>query len=230
MSKTTSTLSTGSFVGSPGFHYKRIAWASIFAGLLVALGIQMLLSLLGIGIGMGAINPLRDRNPLEGLGMGALLWWGITFLLALFAGGWVSGRLSRTGNRFETMVHGILTWVMFVLVNVYILTSAVGSVLNATGNVAGSADPAMVQNQAGEQRSNGAVTDTRNRQTENEVAADLSKAGIYSFIGLLFGAIVAAMGSTMGRGKSYNDYEDVDANRHGSDYVAPHHPISPAIG
>lgn len=226
---TTSVLSTGSFKGISGFHHKRIAWASIFAGFLVALGIQLLLSLLGIGIGMGAINPLRDHNPMAGLGTGALLWWGITFLLSLFAGSWVSGRLSRTENRFETAIHGILTWVIFVLVNVYILSSAAGSVLNARSDVAGRTDPGFVQNQPNYPRSNGVLSEPGNRQAENDVVSDLSKAGIYSFAGLLLAACIAVLGSTIGRGRNYNDYDEIDANRDRSDYV-PVHPASPAIG
>lgn len=67
---TTSTVQNrGSFLG-----IKRISWAAIFGGALIALGIQLLLSLLGLGIGMGTIDPLQARSPMDGLGTGALIW------------------------------------------------------------------------------------------------------------------------------------------------------------
>ncbi len=226
---TTSAVSTGSINRTSSFHHKRIAWAAIFAGLLVALGIQLLLSLLGMGIGMGAVNPLSGHDHMANLGIGVLLWWVITFLIALFVGGWVAGRLSRTANRFETAIHGILTWVTFVLFNVYMLTSVAGSAINTASNAAGRTNLATTQTQGSNLNTNTIPPDTRTRQTENDVASDLSKAGIYSFIGLLLGAIIAAIGSTMGRGTKYEDYDDVDINRYRNDYITPR-PISPAIG
>lgn len=40
--------------------FKRISWGAVFAGLVVALVVQFILSLLGIGIGFGAMDPLQE--------------------------------------------------------------------------------------------------------------------------------------------------------------------------
>ena len=125
--------------GSTTFHYKRISWAAIFAGTLVALGVQLLLSLLGIGIGMGGIDPLHRANPGAGVAAGTYFWWAMTFSVSLFIGGWVSGKLSRTINRFESIMHGILTWIIFVLINFFLLTSIAGSMTNAATGILGGA-------------------------------------------------------------------------------------------
>src|SRR5436189_1106352 len=72
---------------------KRISWGAIIAGVVVALVVQMVFSLLGMGIGMGAIDPM-DTNPVQGLGIGALVWWVASMLISLFTGGYVAGRLA----------------------------------------------------------------------------------------------------------------------------------------
>jgi len=213
----------------PGFHHKRITWASIFAGLLVALGIQLLLSLLGIGIGMGSVNPLRDRNPAAGMGIVAMLWWAISFLLAVFAGGWVAGRLSKTGNKFETNMHGILTWALFVIVNVYIMSSAAGSILYTAGNIAGRADSATIQERITAVNANPLQSEARVRLAANDVASALSKAGIFSFVGLLLGAVLAAVGSGFGRGTQNDDYDAFDDVRQRHDPGVPR-AASPVVG
>ena len=45
---------------------KRISWSAVFAGVLVAIVTQMLLTLLGLGIGLGTIDPFR--NVIQPLG------------------------------------------------------------------------------------------------------------------------------------------------------------------
>lgn len=88
---------------------KRISWCAVFAGVLVAIVTQMLLTLLGIGIGLGTIDPVQERNPAAGLGIGSAIWYIISSLLSLFLGGWVAGRLASAPRLFDGVVHGVLT-------------------------------------------------------------------------------------------------------------------------
>lgn len=222
---------------SNDFNVKKISWPAIFAGALIALGIQILLSLLGMGIGMSSVDPMKEQNPMAGLGTGTLIWWIITFLLALFAGGWVAGRLSGTAHRFESILHGILTWVIFVLFNIYLLTSAAGSILNTAGGILGStlslagqgatapgvankieqkvaqtADTTNVQNQVDKLKAKAPEAEAKAREVGDDVASALSKAGFYSFIGLLLGAAIAAFAASRGR-RSDDDVELLDRTR-----------------
>ncbi|MBC7945641.1 MAG: hypothetical protein H7X91_10355 [Burkholderiales bacterium] len=51
---------------------KRISWAAVFAGVILAMVIQLLLSLLGTGIGMSTVDPLQGETPgASALGLGA---------------------------------------------------------------------------------------------------------------------------------------------------------------
>ena len=114
---------------------KRISWAAVFAGVVVALVVQMVLSLLGLGIGIGTIDPVQETNPLAGLGTGTLIWWISSMLISLFAGGWVAGRLSGMTRKADSIIHGVLTWSVFTLVSFYLLTTTVGGIMNTAGNI-----------------------------------------------------------------------------------------------
>ncbi len=127
---------TGRATGLAAF--KRISWGAVFAGVVIALTIQLSLSLLGLGIGMGTINPTEESNPFAGLGTGSLIWWIVTMLIALFAGGWVAGRLAGIPRAFDSVLHGVLTWSVFTLLSFYLLTTAVGRIISGVGGVVGS--------------------------------------------------------------------------------------------
>jgi hypothetical protein len=116
---------------------KRISWGAVFAGALVALVVQISLSLLGLGIGMGTVDPMEEANPLRGLGTGAIIWWAISMLLALFAGGYVAGHLAGVPRKLDSSLHGVLTWCLFTMVSLYLLTTAVGRIMSGVGNVLG---------------------------------------------------------------------------------------------
>ncbi|MEJ7708346.1 MAG: hypothetical protein WKF84_00415 [Pyrinomonadaceae bacterium] len=117
---------------------KRISWASVFAGVVIVLVTQLLLSLLGLGIGASTINPTTEQDPTSGLGLGAGIWFIISSLIALFAGGWVAGRLAGIPRNTDSMLHGILTWGLSTLLLFYFLTSTVGSLIGGTFRVLGS--------------------------------------------------------------------------------------------
>ncbi|MCU7496471.1 MAG: hypothetical protein HF314_15295 [Ignavibacteria bacterium] len=116
---------------------KRISWGAVIAGVVVALVVQLILSLLGLGIGFGAIEPLQESNPFSGLGTGALVWWVISMLIALFLGGMTASRLAGVPRAFDSVLHGVLTFSVFTLISFYLLTTAIGSVISGVGSVVG---------------------------------------------------------------------------------------------
>ncbi|PRY13185.1 hypothetical protein CLV24_10699 [Pontibacter ummariensis] len=117
--------------------FKRISWGAVFAGLVVALVVQLAWSLLGLGIGFGTINPVEEQDPMAGLGTGALIWWIVSTLVSLFIGGWVAGRLAGMPTTADSILHGIITWSLFTLLSFYLLTTAVGRVLSGVGSLVG---------------------------------------------------------------------------------------------
>ncbi|MBD2755348.1 hypothetical protein [Spirosoma validum] len=133
----TLSYSTESAYGRNNFM-KRISWSAILAGVLVAIVSQMLLTLLGVGIGLSTIDPVTERNPTAGLGTGSAVWYIVSSLFSLFIGGWIAGRLASAPRLFDGIIHGILTWCLATLITIYFLTTTLGSLIGGAGRLVGS--------------------------------------------------------------------------------------------
>jgi hypothetical protein len=124
----------------------KIAWGAVFAGVVVALAIQLVLNLLGMGVGGATLNPLGDDSPsATSLSIGAGIWFAVSGILAALAGGYTAGRLAGVPNDSTAGWHGLTTWALATLVIFYLLTSTLGGILggayrgitSALGGVAG---------------------------------------------------------------------------------------------
>jgi hypothetical protein len=125
---------------------RRISWAAIFAGIIIVLVVQLTLSLFGIGIGASTIDPLNGETPsASSFSLGAAIWWVVVSIIALFAGGWVAGRLAGMPQETDGLLHGFITWGAATLVAIYFLTSAAGSILTGSFGVMGDAFAATGQ-------------------------------------------------------------------------------------
>jgi len=119
---------------------RRISWGAIFAGLFVALATQLLLSLLGVGIGASTIHlGSSDSASASGLGIGGAIWFFLSILISLFAGGWVAGTVAGMPRRVEGLLHGVVVWSLTTLVTVYLLTTAIGGILGGATGLLGKA-------------------------------------------------------------------------------------------
>jgi hypothetical protein len=130
MTKSTHTLSDK----SPITFISRLSWSAIFAGVFIAVAVQLLLSLLGLSIGFGSINPV-EAKPFTGLATGTLIWWAITVLISLFSGGWVAGWLSNQTQKTDLILHGLITWCLFTFLNIYIVALSVSKIAGGVGSV-----------------------------------------------------------------------------------------------
>jgi len=115
----------------------RVSWGAIIVGAVIALSLQMLLNLLGLGIGASSINVASGSTPGEGLAIGAGVWFAVAALISLFAGGWVSGRLAGIPNRNDGMLHGFATWSVSSILTVVLLSSAVGGIIGGSASMLG---------------------------------------------------------------------------------------------
>ena len=121
-------------------EYRRIAWSAVFAGVVVALAVNLVLAVLGIGIGLTTIEPAQGDTPQAStIGIAATVWWIVTALIALGAGGWVAGRMAGVPTRIDGALHGLITWGIATLLVFWLLTSAIGSLIGGTFSVVGDA-------------------------------------------------------------------------------------------
>ena len=142
--KTTGVVPDTTTVLGDGHHiHKRIAWGALFGGVIIAVAVQLLLSLLGAGIGLGTVNVNAGTTPsASGFGIGAGLWWVISSCVALFVGGYASAWMAGISTRFDGILHGLVTWGMATLLTIYLLSSAVGSIVGGGFSALGSATSA----------------------------------------------------------------------------------------
>lgn len=116
---------------------KSISWRAIFAGTITVLSILLILNLIGLWIGLGVINPTEETDPLSGVGTGSIIWWVISNLIALFAGGFVAARAGVSFTNISGVLQGIMTWALYTILSAWLLTTVVGNIISGVGSAVG---------------------------------------------------------------------------------------------
>ena len=98
----------------------RVRWGGVMSGFVVAMGTILLLTALGMAIGITTLGDSRATTDYvePGLGVGVSIWGAITLLLASFLGGMVSTRVTDRPDRGGAFIHGTLVW---TLVSVFLI-------------------------------------------------------------------------------------------------------------
>lgn len=122
----------------------RLSWGAVFAGVVIAVAVQLVLGILGAGIGLTMVDPVEGTTPgAAGFGIGAGIFWLITTVIALGAGGYAAARVAGVHDRFDALVHGLVVWGVTLILTLYLLTSVVGGIIGGAfrtvGAVAGAA-------------------------------------------------------------------------------------------
>ena len=104
----------------------RVSWAGVWSGFLIGLGVLLLLSTLGLAVGIST----ADIGPGQGsdartLGIGAAIWAGASLLIALFLSGMIASRVSMVVDRMVATTHGALVWVLTMLGILYLAGTGV---------------------------------------------------------------------------------------------------------
>src|SRR5258708_22511225 len=108
----------------------RMSWGAVFAGLFIVFAIQLLFSLLGFGVGLRLVQPASGGGADAGnIGLGAVVWWMVTYLIALIVGCYAAAWLAGTTRSFDGALHGVVTWAMGLAVSLFLVTSAIGGLL-----------------------------------------------------------------------------------------------------
>jgi hypothetical protein len=118
-------------VERPGtFRLNRIAWSSVFAGVAIALIVHVLLSLLGLGVGLATVHPVDGGSPdASTFSLSAGIWAVVSGIIAAAAGGYVAGRTSGVDRKDAGVFHGLTTWAATTLIILYLLTTTVGALV-----------------------------------------------------------------------------------------------------
>jgi hypothetical protein len=122
----------------------RVSWAGVWSGFLVGLGVLMLVSTLGLAVGITA----ADIGPGQGgdarsLGVGAAVWAGLSLLVALFVSGMVAARVSMVVDRTVATTHGVLVWVLTMLGILYLAGTGISLGMSGVLGIARGATSAV---------------------------------------------------------------------------------------
>ncbi|KQO67626.1 PhnA-like protein [Methylobacterium sp. Leaf87] len=108
----------------------QVSWGAIFAGSVTALVAQVILNMVGVGVGLSSVSTTAGDNPAAStLSMGAGIWFVGSGIVAALAGGFLAGRLSGKPITGTAGLHGLVSWAVTTLVVLYLLTSAAGGLI-----------------------------------------------------------------------------------------------------
>lgn len=129
----------------------RTSWGAIFAGVIVAIALQVLLVMLGLAVGAAAIDP-NAANPFSGIGIGSVIWLVLSGIVSIFVGAYVTGRLSGAVNRSDGGLNGLVVWALFLVVGLFVAGSGAAGVVGGVyslgksgASAAGRADSGVLE-------------------------------------------------------------------------------------
>lgn len=97
-------------------RFDLVHWAPAWAGMFVSIAVLLLLTPLGVAIGLSS-------------GTGAAIWGFICLIVAFFVGGYVTGRTLSFEDSFIAAAHGLLAWAVALsfLVLATVLLGTIGA-------------------------------------------------------------------------------------------------------
>ncbi|SNR87625.1 hypothetical protein SAMN05192560_1526 [Methylobacillus rhizosphaerae] len=116
-----------------------ISWRAILAGLAVAIAIQLVLSLLGTGIGFSFVEPVNtgETPSAQAFGIGASLWWIVSWILSLTAGTIVAVLSAGEITRCRGALMGIVIWALATIAGACVFTNLAGGAFKTTAGAIG---------------------------------------------------------------------------------------------
>jgi len=111
-----------------------LQWGPVWAGLVGAFGLLLVLGLLGLAVGLGTA-----RNATTGqLGTASLIWGVIITLVSFFVGGWIAGRTaSYPSSSFAGFIIGSIVWALGTALAVLLTAMGVGGVVGTALSIFG---------------------------------------------------------------------------------------------
>ncbi|AWI86935.1 PhnA-like protein [Methylobacterium sp. DM1] len=110
-----------------------VSWGAILAGTVIAIVTQVVLNLVGVGVGLASVGTNGAENPAAStFSLGAGLWFVGSGVVASLVGGLIAGRLSGKSLPGSAALHGLVSWAVTTLVVLYLLTSAASGLVGGT--------------------------------------------------------------------------------------------------
>lgn len=109
-----------------------ISWSSIFAGVLSAFGLFVLLSVLGVAAGLEASD---DGSTVTFGPQIASIITGLFIVLAFLSGGFIAAWTADVDETESAVLHGFLVWALFVVLLIGMVAAGLGSGIGASSRI-----------------------------------------------------------------------------------------------
>jgi hypothetical protein len=124
-----------------------ITWGPIFGGAAAAIGVTLILLLLGSGVGLTMVSPWSGQSSSLGtVGVTAAIWLVVVQWLSSGLGGYITGRLRTKWAAvhtdevfFRDTAHGFISWALATIFVAGFLASSLTSLAGAGAQAVGSA-------------------------------------------------------------------------------------------
>ena len=113
----------------------RVQWGPVFAGVLAAIVVFLLLTILGIALGASVLEPANTAGE---IGTWAAVWGAITAIVAFLIGGWIAARAAVTEGTFASLLNGVTVGIAGLLLIIWLTASGLGNLFGTIGSTVGS--------------------------------------------------------------------------------------------
>lgn len=180
----------------------RINWGAIIGGTIIAMFSQLLLGLLGVAIGVTAID-LGTAVPVYGLSIGTGIWLVLITIISAFIGAFAAGRFAGVVSRYDGLLHGVATLALLTVISLFMISAGASNVISGAFSYGIQAAQVPQVQQVIKGQSTGAAAQvqmTPQQQATFQRQADRYVTGISwtAFITGLLSLIAAAVGGLLG--------------------------------
>lgn len=113
----------------------RVQWGPVVAGVLAAIVMFLLLTILGIALGASVLDPANTAGE---IGTWAAVWGAITAIVSFLIGGWIAARAAVIEGTFAGLLNGISVGIAGLLLIIWLTASGLGSLFGTIGSTVGS--------------------------------------------------------------------------------------------
>lgn len=167
-------------------------WQAVLAGVFMSLVVQILLTMLGFGVGLLTVDiPTADAAP-AGAGWAAFVWWAVSGIIAAFIGGAIAAANAPDQTAPGRVAHALGSWAVATVLVVAATTMTAGTVASVSSNLAGPSYQASARiaalSPASRQTTGSAQQIAPTRAQIDEAKKHFAYVMLASFFALLLGA------------------------------------------
>ncbi|KRR27600.1 hypothetical protein [Bradyrhizobium retamae] len=184
-------------------------WSAVLAGVFASLVVQILLTMLGFGIGLLAVDVPTASSAPASAGWVAFVWWAVSGIIAAFVGGAVAAANSPDQTGLGRVGHALAAWAVTTVVVVAAAALMPASATSIASNLVGpsyaaSARVASLSN-APARETVGTTARAPTQSQIDEARKHFAYAMFASFCALLLGAGAAYAAGTATTGQAVKE-------------------------